>query len=86
MSNGNVFLGISEIKSQLSEKENMMFGQLGILKIDLQVGQLYQLAVNRAFSENLQGPAVDSLRRCFKALADPAMYRGTPEWDALISL
>lgn len=45
---------------------------------------LYRMAVEKAFIDNLQGPEVESLRRCYKALIKSEIYRGTFEWDNLI--
>ncbi len=42
--------------------------------------------VMEVFLENKQGPEVDSLRRCVKALKNSELYRMTPEYDALIQL
>lgn len=38
------------------------------------------------FLENKRGLAVNSLRRCLNALKNSKMYRGTPEYEALIVL
>lgn len=48
--------------------------------------KLYQFMVEHAFCENMSGPAVESLRRCYKALCGCTVYRGTKEWDNLIEL
>jgi hypothetical protein len=45
---------------------------------------LYRLCVEKAFMEELTGPYVSALRRCYKALIGHTCFRGTPEWDNLI--
>ena len=47
---------------------------------------LYRMCVEKAFVNELSGPYVDSLRRCYKALTERTCFRGTPEWDNLIQL
>lgn len=73
-----------------SEKEIEMFNALGLSdKIKFFAEnpvQLYHLAVERCFVNNLTGVAVDSLRRCIIALNQCKVYRGTQEWDDLIEL
>jgi hypothetical protein len=74
----------------MSAKERKLFIALGLedLVDHLQSNPtvLYRMAVEQAFCENLSGPAVDSLRRCYIALHNCNPYRGTPEWDAMIQL
>ena len=48
--------------------------------------QVYQWAVNKCFLEGTQGPAVESLKRCFTLFGNGKNNRLTPEWDALIHL
>lgn len=72
-----------------SEKERAMFTALGLegqLWLPLPVSSFYEMAVRRVFLGNMQGPAVESLRRCVKALDTGKIYRGTFEWDSLIQL
>ena len=84
-----------------SEKEIQMFKALGLEdKIQFFADnpvQLYHLAVEHCFLNNLKGVeilflnnlkgvAVDSLRRCVIALNKCKVYRGTQEWDDLIEL
>lgn len=73
-----------------SEKEIEMFNALGLSdKIKFFAEnpvQLYHLAVERCFVNNLTGVAVDSLRRCIIALNQCKVYRGTQGWDDLIEL
>lgn len=48
---------------------------------------VYRMTAEYAFVNNLQGKAVDSLRRCLKEMYKvDAIYRNTPEWDNLIEL
>lgn len=47
--------------------------------------QVLDMVAMECFLENKRGLAVDSLRRCVNALKNSKMYRGTPEYDALIS-
>jgi len=75
-----------------SRKEVAMFARIGVeLEVMrmVTVNQLYNAAVRKAFIENQQGPAVESLRRCImewdKGEKD-GVRRLTPEWDALIEL
>lgn len=42
-----------------------------------------QLAMQKAFLENLQGPNIDALRRCITALKNGSPYRGTVAYEAL---
>lgn len=71
-----------------SEKEIEMFNALGLSdKIKFFAEnpvQLYNLAVERCFVNNLTGVNVESLRRCVIALNKCKVYRGTQEWDDLI--
>lgn len=76
-----------------SEKEKAMFKALGQTKNlqfaeqgFLHVGELYKSACEKAFLEELSGPAVDSLRRTMKAWNESAIRRLSPEFDALIRL
>jgi hypothetical protein len=44
------------------------------------------ILAREAFIKNMKGPAVDSLRRCLKALDAGKIYRKTVEYDNLIEL
>lgn len=46
---------------------------------------IYRNCVEVAFLKVMAGPAVDALRRGYGALQECAIYRMTPEFDALIS-
>lgn len=73
-----------------SEKEIEMFISLGLgdkIKFFAENPvQMYNLAVERCFVNNLTGVNVESLRRCVIALNKCKVYRGTQEWDDLIEL
>lgn len=45
-----------------------------------------RIFVEHAFTFNLTGPAVESLRRVYKAVTVDGMCRNTPEYEALIQL
>lgn len=70
-----------------SEKELLMFGQLGLSKyIDMMFpSTMYQFAVNKTFLSNLEGPAVESLRKTFDAFNKCNPVRLTKEFDSLIN-
>ena len=78
---------------KFSAKEEAMFYALGL---DDEINfakkgmtspfQVYQWAVNKCFLEKIEGPAVDSLRRCYALFGEGKECRLTPEWDALIRL
>lgn len=73
-----------------SNKETQMFYALGFDDKELarqRVLRLYQNAVLKVFVENLQGNAVESLRRVFKeCILDMKFSRLTQEFDNLIEL
>jgi hypothetical protein len=45
---------------------------------------VYRIAVHEAFIANINGPAVDDLRRTFTALELGTCTRLSPEWDEMI--
>jgi hypothetical protein len=45
---------------------------------------LYRICVEKAFTENLQGPHVEALRRAYKAIMHCHPYRHTPEFEELL--
>jgi hypothetical protein len=47
---------------------------------------LYAMMMKSAFLHNYKGEAVESLRRCIKAIDECNPYRETKEWDDLIEL
>jgi len=81
-----------DMRKEYSERELALFIHFGYeYMIDigtdaLQPDTFYQLMVEVAFLNNMKGPKVDSLRRCYFALKNRTCYRGTPEWDAMIKL
>ena len=46
--------------------------------------ELYKMAGEKAFLEKMDGPEVESVRRCLIALSKGTCYRGTQEWDDMI--
>jgi hypothetical protein len=79
-------------KTEYSEKEVQMFLELGfeeehldyMLK-NLTAWVIYSLAARKCFVEDLEGPAVNSLKLCLKAWDDKNVKRRTEEWDQMIS-
>lgn len=74
-----------------SAKERNMFKALGFgdYMIDTHESDpmaLYYLATHDAFVENKAGRAVDSLRRCARALDVYSALRFTPQFEALIDV
>lgn len=47
---------------------------------------LFRICVEQAFINNMQGEAVESLRRIYKACINCNPYRLTPEFEALIEV
>jgi len=76
----------SKMRSEYSEKELAMFEWFGYADLtnNLTPVVLYRLCVEKAFTNDLRGPYVNSLRRCAIALRDCTCYRMTPEWDKMI--
>jgi len=76
---------------EYSEKELAMFETLGFTRGHIQSCSpvlVYMFAADKCFTDNISGPAVESLRRCKRAWNDNKGlgFRMTPEWDALINL
>jgi hypothetical protein len=71
---------------EFSDKERDLFVFFGLSNlIDyIEPVTLYQMCVEKAFLDDIQGPYVDSLRRCYKALRNCSVYRMTQEWDEMI--
>jgi|WetSurMetagenome_2_1015567.scaffolds.fasta_scaffold30780_4 hypothetical protein len=71
-----------------SDKERAMFNALGFDNsyLDAVGMHAYWQAVGDCFGNASTGKAVDSLRRCYKAICDCNPYRQTPEFEALIQL
>lgn len=80
--------------SVLSEKEFLMFEQLGLSDMaqhcnnnQMPVLRLYRLACVHCFEENIpQCDATRSLRRCMRALNASNVNRKTEDFDSLIVL
>ena len=66
----------------LGLNDEITFAQKGITS----PFNVYQWAVNKCFLEKIEGPAVDSLRRCFERFGNGVDVRLTLDWDALIIL
>jgi NTP pyrophosphatase (non-canonical NTP hydrolase) len=61
------------------------FNMTGIAEL-IEPPAIYPIMMEKAFCRNMQGEAVESLRRCCIALQQCFPYRLTPEWDKLIIL
>ncbi len=80
------------IKCEFSDKELEMIKLISPHWFKL-IGEMYfneptvlEILGKACFIENVTGPAVDSLRRCLKALSVSKPYRLTKEYDDLIQL
>lgn len=80
---------------KLSNKEKAMFLAVGIKEAYIdhiekgQVGvlSLYHLAVEHCFMAKVpESDATESLRRCFDAIFNERIFRGTPAFEDLITL
>lgn len=71
-----------------SEKEQQMFDslQIGHLTRMMFPSSMYDFAVKKVFTENLQGNDVESLRKTYSAFTKCFPLRLTKEFDDLISL
>jgi len=71
-----------------SDKEKELIEALGFTEIMQMFSptQLYNIMTSACFVEQRTGLAVDSLRRCVLARMNDAVFRMTPEFDALIRL
>jgi hypothetical protein len=69
-----------------SENEKLLIESFGMTDISEQLEPLplYWLMVEKAFVRNINGPHVESLRRCYKAMMGMSVFRLTPEFDELI--
>lgn len=73
---------------EYSKAEIRLITTLGcnyLIKCNLMPPVLYRMLIEKAFLENLSGPAVEALRRGAKALFSCAPYRLTPEFDQLVT-
>lgn len=74
---------------EFSQKELKLFERLGYLHFVKDIQDpltIYRICAEKVFMSNKQGPEVDSIRRCLKAMYDFSPHRLTEEWDALIQL
>ncbi len=73
---------------KVSQTEHALFIALGMDSLlgHIPICSVYSIAMEDMFIANSTGPAVESLRRCCKALRDGSVWRLTPEWDELIQL
>jgi len=72
-----------------SDNELKMFRALGIdpSLFCLEPSSLYRIILDHIFCNNLQGPEVESFRRCYNgAFRSSKIYRNTEEFDNLIVL
>jgi hypothetical protein len=83
------------MKSDYSEKEFEMISQISpqwadMIEKDKTSGTMPPSVLNilgmTCFIYEKTGPAIDSLRRCLKALRECTIYRKTKEYDDLIKL
>jgi len=75
--------------NKFSEKEIQMLKACNVSDILLQrvnLNECYLAAIENVFMEEITGKAADSLRRCYKAIRDVEMSRGTSEFEKLIQL
>jgi len=47
------------------------------------VYDIYQIMVNKVFINNTQGPAVEALRRCYSAISNCTVERGSKAFNKL---
>lgn len=80
------FLGMGGF--EYSEKEHQLIDHFGFDEISEKINPIamYRMMAEKAFMEELTGPAVDSLRRCLIAYHKCTVYRMTKEWDDFIQL
>jgi hypothetical protein len=69
-----------------SKAEMEMFAHYGMAEIAeyIQPALFYPMLACKAFTMNDTTDWAHGLRRCIKAMENGTVYRGTPEWDALI--
>lgn len=79
---------MKKLRDELSPNEQDMFKALGwehMFDQDIAVMPFYTLAINRAFIENKQDRATESLRRAATHLWY-GKYRGNEEFERLIQM
>lgn len=78
------------MKTEYSEKEIKLINYFGFKNIiydcSILPPTIYRMMVEKAFSENMNGKEVESLRRCYNALVKCKTYRMTKEWDSMIDI
>ena len=78
--------------TDFSEKELLMIKVLSphwhkmVTEVDFNEPTVLDILGKECFLEERKGPAVDSLRRCLKAISECKPYRKTKEYDDLIQL
>ena len=81
--------------SKFSTKEIYLFTELGMREeldfidnkiLSISPMRLYDFAIRKVFIEELTGNAVDSLRRCIKAIDTGEYSRNSLSFDELIQL
>ena len=77
--------------NDFSNKELQMINSFNYLHLvdKLVPMQLYRMMLEKAFCDDLIGPHVESLRRCYNALngnGTKIIYRNTPEFNNLINI
>jgi hypothetical protein len=79
---------VDRVKARYSQKEIDML--LCFLHPDILATAepltAYRIAVEKAFCEDMTGPAVDSLRRTYNAFRALKGLRNTPQWDEMINI
>ena len=75
-----------DLTKEYSEKELSLIRKLGFenLLSNIDPVSLYKVMAEDLFVNNRHSDAVDSVRRCLKAINKANPYRMTPEFDALI--
>jgi hypothetical protein len=83
---------MAKLKLEYSDQEIRMFRDLGWGYLfqgsyednPIATWAMYKIAVEKAFIENTQGPAVEALRKGTRAITECKPYRRTPEFEELI--
>ncbi len=83
------FTDSSGCEHQISDKEFDMiyaFGYANLVERGINITSVLDICMVKAFTENLQGLHVESLRKCIAAVKNCNPYRCTQEYDNLIQL
>lgn len=83
---------LSRLHAEYSDQEIRMFKDLGwgylfegsFVDNPIQVWGMYKMAVEKAFINKTEGPAVEALRKGIKAMTECKPYRRSPEFEELI--